>query len=80
MRDNFGASMTFAYVGYVWALLGCSFLMIFVGAVATTLYLIGKRTDRRGPRPVVEVVGLRQGSGGTAEAAGPALAPGDDAR
>ncbi|MDQ3035552.1 MAG: hypothetical protein M3Y87_24310, partial [Myxococcota bacterium] len=46
--------MTFAYVGYVWALIGCSFLMIFVGSVALTLYLIGRRVDRGAPRTVVE--------------------------
>lgn len=46
--------MTFSYVGYIWALFGCSFLMIFVGGVALTLHLIGKRLDRNRPRAIVE--------------------------
>ena len=46
--------MTFSYVGYIWALFGCSFLMIFVGGVALTLHVIGKRLDRNRPRTVVE--------------------------
>jgi acyl dehydratase len=46
--------MTFAYVGYIWALLGCSFLAMFVGVVAFALYQIGKRVDRGAPRTTVE--------------------------
>lgn len=42
--------MTFGYVGYVWALIGCSFVMLFLGGIALVLYAIGKRTERGGAR------------------------------
>lgn len=43
-------SMTFAYVGYIWAILLCSFLTLFVGGIGLALVLIGRRAERRRPR------------------------------
>ena len=46
--------MTFGYVGYVWAILGCGAFALFFGGLGVALYAIGKRAERRGPRPVVQ--------------------------
>jgi hypothetical protein len=51
--------MTFAYVGYIWSLLGCAAAFVFMVAVAVGLYGYGRRRERGGPRAVVDV--LRQG-------------------
>lgn len=50
--------MTFAYVGYVWSLLGCALVLIFFGSIGATLYAIGKRRTRRGQDDRIEVVSL----------------------
>lgn len=49
--------MTFGYVGYVWALLGCSCLFAFVGGTAIVLHVVGRRMERGRAR--VEQVPLR---------------------
>ena len=48
------AAVTFGYVGYVWAILGCASVTLFVSVIGATLYVIGKRAERRAPRTVVE--------------------------
>jgi len=53
------ALVTFAYVGYVWALIGCCSIALFVGVVAAALHLIGRRVDRAAPRVDVEPIPLR---------------------
>lgn len=68
--------MTFAYVGYIWAILGCSFLAMFVGTVAFVLYLIGKRVDRRAPRTTVESLPLAGAAASEQEPAPPGGDPG----
>ena len=57
-RANVRSRMTFGYVGYVWAIFGCSLVSLFFGAVAGVLYLIGRRVDRAAPRTAVEAVPL----------------------
>ena len=44
--------MTFAYVGYIWTLLGCSLVALFAFGIGASLYFIGKRTERRRPRTI----------------------------
>ena len=52
--------MTFGYIGYIWAILGCSLLALFVLGTGVTLHAIGRRVERRrGARPVVDAVDLR---------------------
>lgn len=48
--------MTFAYVGYIWALLGCGFFVVFGVALGGGLYFVGKRMDRHRPRTVAVTV------------------------
>lgn len=48
--------MTFGYLGYIWAMLGCSLFGAVVGGSALFLYGIARRAEKRGsaPRVVVE--------------------------
>ena len=55
--------MTFGYVGYVWAIFGCSLVSLFFGAVAGALYFVGRRVDRGAPRAAVEAVPLSRDAG-----------------
>jgi hypothetical protein len=51
--------MTFGYIGYIWAILGCSLLALFVLGAGVTLHAIGRRAERRrGARAVVDSVDL----------------------
>lgn len=52
--------MTFGYLGYVWALLGCSIFTIVLGGSAAFLYVIARRERGGGvaTRHVVETVPL----------------------
>ncbi|AKF07987.1 hypothetical protein [Sandaracinus amylolyticus] len=54
--------MTFGYVGYVWAILGCASVVLFLSAIGIGLYVIGKRAERRGPRTVVRSLSGRDDS------------------
>lgn len=45
--------MTFGYIGYIWALLGCSCTGALLAGIGLVLYRVGKRADRGGPRVVV---------------------------
>lgn len=50
------AAVTFGYVGYVWAILCCGSITLFLGVIGLTLYVIGKRAERRAPRTVVHAI------------------------
>jgi len=53
--------MTFGYVGYIWAMLGCAIFGIVVGGCAFVLYAIGRRGrgGASGPSHSVESLPLR---------------------
>lgn len=79
MTDS--AAVTFGYVGYVWAILGCSSVALLLGVIGATLYVIGKRRERGAPRPVVESLSPAREPAVVARAANPgdAATPGDGA-
>lgn len=62
MTDS--AAVTFGYVGYVWAILGCASIALFLGTIGATLYVLGRRAERRAPRTVVESLTPARGASG----------------
>jgi hypothetical protein len=40
--------MTFGYIGYIWAIVGCASLFLLVLGSAAALHAVGRRLDRRG--------------------------------
>lgn len=47
--------MTFGYLGYIWAILGCGSLFLVFSVSALFLYAIGRRGRRAGKEPKVTV-------------------------
>ncbi|GAB4213772.1 MAG: hypothetical protein OHK0013_37930 [Sandaracinaceae bacterium] len=53
--------MTFGYLGYIWAILGCSVFAVVIGGSAAFLYAVGRQARRSGEEPTttVEVLPVR---------------------
>jgi hypothetical protein len=51
-----GRLVTFSYLGYLWALIGCFLLVFVVGGTGLVLYAIGRRREPHEPRVIVESV------------------------
>jgi hypothetical protein len=47
--------MTFGYLGYIWAILGCSVFAAVIGGSALFLYAVGRRARRTGDEPTTTV-------------------------
>jgi hypothetical protein len=50
--------MTFGYLGYIWAILGCSVFAVVIGGSALLLYAVGRRARRNGDEPTTTVEAL----------------------
>lgn len=50
--------MTFGYLGYIWAILGCSVFGLVVGGSALFLYAVGRKARQRGQEPTTTVEAL----------------------
>jgi hypothetical protein len=50
--------MTFGYLGYIWAIFGCSVFALVVGGSALFLYAVGRRARRSGQEPTTTVEAL----------------------
>ncbi len=59
--------MTFGYIGYIWAMLGCAIFAIVVGSCALVLYAIGRRArgGTSGPSHSVQSLPVRVREPGT---------------
>lgn len=47
--------MTFGYLGYIWALMGCGSLALVFGASAAVLYGFSRRGRDRAKQPTIRV-------------------------
>ncbi len=49
------ATMTFGYLGYIWAILGCGSIFLVFSGSALFLYAVGRRGRKAGKEPNVTV-------------------------
>lgn len=47
--------MTFGYLGYIWAILGCGGIFLIVSMSALLLYALGRRGRKAGNEPKIVV-------------------------